>query len=86
MRVKAGMLVLYCFMFVVIILYILPLYWMISSSFKTTAEITRIPPTWWPHLFSVGGYTKVWRSIFLRYLLNTLIYAGGSTVVGLFTS
>lgn len=85
-KVETGELVLYGFLVVIITLYILPLYWMVSSSFKTTSEITQIPPTWWPHISSIDGYIKVWRPIFLQYFINTFIYAGGSTGIGLFTS
>ena len=85
-RVETSKLILYGFLGIVLILYILPLYWMISSSFKTTSEIMQIPPTWWPHTPSIDGYIKVWRPIFLRYFINTFIYAGGSTGIALFTS
>lgn len=85
-KIKRGKLVLYGFFFALIICYVFPLYWMFSSSFKTTSEITRIPPTWWPHLASIEGYIRVWRPIFARYFMNSFIYAGGSVAIALFTS
>jgi len=85
-RIKAEKLMLYVFFSLLVICYIFPLYWMFSSSFKSTSEVTRIPPTWWPHLLSIEGYIKVWRPIFVRYFINSFIYAGGSTAIALFTS
>lgn len=85
-KIKGGKLVLYGLFFALIICYVFPLYWMFSSSFKTTSEITRIPPTWWPHLASIEGYIRVWRPIFARYFMNSFIYAGGSVAIALFTS
>jgi len=36
-----------------------PLYWMVVTSLKTTAEIQQIPPTLYPHDLSVEGFQKV---------------------------
>ena len=85
-RIEGEKLVLYVFLFLLLICYIFPLYWMFSSSFKSYQEITRIPPTWWPHSATIGGYIKVWRPIFVRYFINSFVYAGGSTAIPILTS
>lgn len=85
-RIEGEKLALYVFLFFLLICYIFPLYWMFSSSFKSYQEITRIPPTWWPHSATIGGYIKVWRPIFVRYFINSLVYAGGSTAIPILTS
>ena len=85
-KISAGKVLLFTFFLILLILYIFPVYWMFSSSFKTTREITRIPPTWRPMDFSVEGYAEVWEPIFARFFLNSIIYAGGSVLVALFTS
>lgn len=85
-KIEVGKLVLGGVFFVILLCYVFPLYWMFSSSFKTAGEIIRIPPTWWPHLFSVEGYIKVWRPIWIRFFINSFIYAGGSVTIALFTS
>ena len=85
-KISAGEVLLFTFFLILLILYIFPLYWMFSSSFKTAREITRIPPTWRPMDLSVEGYIKVWEPIFARFFLNSIIYAGGSVLVALFTS
>lgn len=85
-KIEVGKLVLGGFFFAIILCYVFPLYWMFSSSFKTAGEVIRIPPTWWPHLLSVEGYIEVWRPIWVRFFINSFIYAGGSVAISLFTS
>ncbi len=85
-RLTTGTLILYLLFFILLLLYIFPLYWMFSSSLKTTREITHIPPTWWPQKLGFEGYINVWQPIFARYFLNSIIYAGGSVAFALFTS
>ncbi|WP_269939919.1 carbohydrate ABC transporter permease [Arthrobacter sp. HY1533] len=38
---------------------LLPVYWMVASSFKTSAELSRIPATLWPESLSLEQFTKV---------------------------
>jgi len=85
-KIEVGKLVLGGFFFAIILCYVFPLYWMFSSSFKTVREIVRIPPTLWPHLLSVEGYIEAWRPIWVRFFINSFIYAGGSVVISIFTS
>jgi ABC-type glycerol-3-phosphate transport system permease component len=85
-RMSDGTVLLYVIYMLLLVLYIFPLYWMFSSSLKTTQEITRIPPTLWPHELSAKGFIKVWQPVFARYFLNSFIYAGGSVAIALFTS
>src|SRR4051794_33621756 len=68
------------------IIFAFPFYWVVTASVKDTAEIRALPPTWWPHSFSLDAYGKVWSGKFARYFLNSFIYAGGITVVDVFTS
>ena len=85
-RITGGTILLYAIYFLLLAFYIFPLFWMFSSSLKTTQEITRIPPTLWPSELSLKGFIKVWQPIFGRFFLNSFIYAGGSMVIALFTS
>ncbi|MBC2129100.1 carbohydrate ABC transporter permease [Listeria marthii] len=53
---------------------ILPFIWMVLSSFKTDAEILKIPPTIWPETFTLDNFTKLFTEMdFAIYLKNTLI-------------
>lgn len=63
---------------------IFPFYWMISSSLKESFEILQIPPTFWPHTFTINHYVEVLASVgILRAFLNSVIVAGGRVILGL---
>jgi multiple sugar transport system permease protein len=56
-----------------------PLYWMVTGGLKTGPEIAQIPPTLFPKNPDFGNYSDAWIGIGLgRLLLNTLWYAGGA--------
>ena len=67
-------------------LMILPLFWMILSSFKPTVELLKMPPTWIPkNGLWMENYKEVLRMIrFDRYMLNSLFVSILNTAVGLF--
>ena len=67
-------------------IFFMPFYWVVIASFKTAAELRAIPPTWWPATWTVANYPEVWSAEFARYFLNSFIYAGGTTLVVVFTS
>ena len=53
---------------------LLPFLWMISSSFKTPAEIIKIPPVLVPAVPQWQNYLAAWTAApFGRYLINTII-------------
>ncbi|UZJ78090.1 carbohydrate ABC transporter permease [Fictibacillus sp. KU28468] len=50
-----------------------PVWWMISTSLKTPAEIMQYPPSLLPESFQWGNYIKAWQTApFTRWALNTL--------------
>lgn len=56
-----------------------PMYWMVSSGFKDTQEVVRTPPTLVPDSFEPGNYSRAWEVMDLAGLLwNTLFYAFGA--------
>ncbi|MGW5786704.1 carbohydrate ABC transporter permease [Streptomyces sp. NPDC003757] len=56
-----------------------PMYWMVSSGFKSTQEAVQTPPTLVPESFEPGNYTQAWEVMDLASLLgNTLFYAFGA--------
>ncbi|WP_077800063.1 carbohydrate ABC transporter permease [Streptomyces sp. JHA26] len=56
-----------------------PLYWMISSGFKDTQEVVQTPPTLVPGSFEPDNYSRAWEVMDLAKLLfNTLYYAFGA--------
>lgn len=53
---------------------ILPFYWMVITSFKTSREVLKFPPTWLPDNWELTNYIIAWNEVpFPRYFLNTFI-------------
>ena len=66
---------------------LLPFLWMISSSFKTPAEIIKIPPVLVPAELQWQNYVEAWTAApFGRYLINTIIITVFTTIGVLITS
>ena len=64
---------------------ILPFVWMVATSLKPEADIFRYPTDVLPHDPTLSGYRGVWERIpFGRFLVNSLVFAGGVTVISLF--
>jgi multiple sugar transport system permease protein len=60
---------------------LLPFVWFVSSAFKSQAQITAIPPQWWP-AFSLDSFrSAIGQYHIFRYLKNSVVVAGGTTVV-----
>ncbi len=56
-----------------------PMYWMVSSGFKNTQEAVQTPPTLFPESFQPDNYSQAWNVMDLASLLgNTLFYAFGA--------
>jgi multiple sugar transport system permease protein len=68
------------------ILFMLPFYWMISTSLKPDAQLAVFPPVWLPHpLVWSNYYDAVTEQPFFLYLQNTLIICA-ATVTGVVLS
>lgn len=77
---------LYLVLAIVGVIFFLPFYWVITASIKTSAELNRMPPTWWPHTLTLGHYPQALTPEFGRYFLNSFIYATATTVIVATTS
>lgn len=72
-----------------LLLYLGPLYWMISTSFKRQPEIFRLPPTLVPLEFTLDNYRAILSGTmasaipFLIYLRNSLVVALGTVLLTL---
>lgn len=54
-------------------LFLLPFYWLVSTSIKPDADIFKVPPVWIPNPPQWGNYPKAVSYIpFLQYTFNTL--------------
>lgn len=69
------------------IIVILPFVWMLSSSFKTNAEINARIQSFFPIAFTLQNYIDVLQKFkFFRYFLNSLIYVTLVTSITIYTS
>lgn len=64
------------------LLVLVPIIWMTLSAFKREKEIISWPPTFVPQSLTVENFVDVQDRInILRYMLNSVIYAGGTTLL-----
>ncbi len=60
---------------------LLPYYWMVSSSLKTSANMFAVPPQWIPNPINWRAYGEAWRAQdFTRYILNSALVSVAITV------
>ncbi|TDE92622.1 carbohydrate ABC transporter permease [Occultella glacieicola] len=63
-------------MIIVAVPFVFPIWWMITSSMKTTSEILRLPPSLWPESPSFDSYRQVFElQPFAQQYLNSLYIA-----------
>ncbi|WEX11064.1 carbohydrate ABC transporter permease [Chelativorans sp. AA-79] len=64
-----------------------PIYWLFVTALATSAELTQLPPTFWPESPQWETFAKVWaeRPIPL-WLLNSTLAALGSVILSMFVS
>lgn len=64
------------------LLVLIPVVWMAFSAFKPEKEIISWPPTFFPQALTVQNFIDVQKRInILQYMLNSVIYAGGTTAL-----
>jgi multiple sugar transport system permease protein len=61
------------------VVFVGPLYWMITGALKSGPEVAQVPPTLYPQHPQPGNYAEAWTALSLgRLLLNTMWYAFGA--------
>ncbi|MEC0264830.1 carbohydrate ABC transporter permease [Paenibacillus anseongense] len=68
------------------LLSVMPFIWMLSASFKPTAEVFEFPVRWIPKTFIWDNYTTVWFARFQTYFLNSVKVSVVSVVGEVITS
>ncbi len=59
-----------------LVLVMTPFIWMVLGSFKTTAELRRVPPTWWPADPTFENFRELFTRLdFPRYFFNSALVA-----------
>lgn len=63
---------------------VFPFIWMLLTSFKPEADIVKFPPQLWPSSLTLDAYIDVWNRVpFGRFFLNSVLFAGGVTIISL---
>jgi len=80
----------YIVMSMLCLVFLFPLYWMFTSSFKPVAQIFVIPYEWLPRVWITDAYERGWKFMggisFGRVIINTFYIAGMNVVFTLFTA
>lgn len=68
-------LVRYTFLLLLGALFVVPFYWMVSTSFKTPGQAYLFPPTWIPTPISFDAYASLWGTAvpFNLFIRNTVV-------------
>lgn len=80
----ARKILLYSTIFVLLALFIFPIYWMFIASLKENAVLMRVPPQLYPTFSTVENYLKILQNgKYLNYIKNSLIVASMTVAVDL---
>jgi len=72
-----GRLLLYAVVIAGAVVFALPFFWMLSTSFKPENQVFAYPPQWIPREFTIEGYVEPWRNLpFGTYYWNTAFITG----------
>lgn len=78
---------LYVIIIIIVFLFLVPLFWLILSSFKTQSEMVTFPPTFLPQKAQFENYISALTKIdYFRYLLNTIVLSLIYTIPGIITT
>ena len=68
----------------VIIFFMLPMFWLVTTAFKFGREAFAIPPKWIFFDFTLKNFQEVWNNTqVLRFLTNSIIISAGATILSL---
>lgn len=84
-QLKRGRAVYWTLLAVVVTVFTLvfigPLYWMVTGALKTAQEVAQTPPTLFPRDPDLANYTAAWNQLNLgKLLFNTFYYAAGAVL------
>lgn len=76
MRARLGRVGMYLLLAVLLVIVLLPFFWMLSSSFKHDNEVLSVPIQWIPKTFVWSNYVDIWTQIpMATYLGNSAFLA-----------
>lgn len=87
-RTLSARIIRYALLFLGMVIMVFPFYWMISSAFKTSAEMNLFPPTMLPrNWLNFDNFVIAFeKAPFARYFLNSVLVMFGSVTVTALTT
>lgn len=71
----------YAVLLLTVAVFVVPVFWMFSASFKTLQEIYTFPPQWIPERLRWENYVEAWNAApFGRFYVNTIITTAAGVV------
>jgi multiple sugar transport system permease protein len=87
LKVQAKTFILYGILIFLSIVYLMPLYWMISTSLKRTGSEMVFPPQWIPNPVVWSNYIEVFDQLpLILYIRNSVTIALTATIFGVLTA
>ena len=72
----------YAILIILMVVTLLPIVWMILTSFKSEMEVSQFPPHILPQAWHLDNFAQAWNfAPFGQYLINTLLIAGSITLI-----
>ncbi len=79
--------ILHLLVLIIVVAFMFPLYWMISTAFKSNNVLLKIPPEWFPKKPILENFVKILtNSDFIGFYKNTIITSVATTLLCLFIS
>ena len=83
-RLDPAHLTLFIVMCVLALGMLFPFIWMLATSLKPESEVVTFPPTLLPGTWTFESYLNIWERIpFGRFFANSVVFAGGVTLISL---
>lgn len=77
----------YVLLILMTIVVLIPILWMVSTSFKLEAETFTIPPQWIPDHPTLESYRRLWTEYpFLTYFKNSILISAGAVILSVLFS
>lgn len=63
------------------VIMLFPMYWLLTTSFKTPMNVAKFPPQWWPNPWTLDNYRELFfKRPFMTYLWNSVYIAALMTL------
>jgi multiple sugar transport system permease protein len=80
----AQLTVTWIYLGVAVIVAVVPFIWMVSGAFRSESDLFANPASLFPTSFTLHGFIGIWQQLpFLRQLVNSFVFAGGTTFLTL---